>query len=332
MKTVLGLKIASDLKMMPAIAKRRIKLNKTLITLLSVLVLPMMMFSSVTQAVENLTDHLLLKPYEGSTIRHKNVQKFDEYSAFSGMDQSGEKPVGLELKGKVTKLIYSNPKDRSIFEIFENYRITLEQGGAKILYQCNQKKYECAKRYAGPTFQKLSDIHSITNLVGRYLLAKIENTNHTAVIAIAIGEQFTDIHIIEITQMDKDMVTLNANALGSSLNADGYVIVHGIYFDTGKISIQAKSKTALVQVAQLLSSKPEMNIYIVGHTDMQGSLKSNIELSKKRANAVLEELATQYGIDRSRMDGQGMGPLAPEASNTDEKGRSKNRRVVIVVR
>jgi OOP family OmpA-OmpF porin len=307
-------------------------LNKTLITILSVLVLPMMMFGPATHAVENLTDHLLLKPYEGSAIRHKNVQKFDEYSAFFGMDQTGEQPVELELKGKITKLIYSNPKERSIFEIFQNYHMALEQGGAKILYQCNQKKYECAKRYAGPTFQKLSDIHSITNLVGRYLLAKIENAGHTAVIAVAIGEQFTDIHIIEITQMDKGMVTLDANALGSGLDADGYVIVHGIYFDTDKASIQTKSKTALVQVVELLSSRPEMNIYIVGHSDMQGSFKHNIELSKKRANSVLEELATQYGITRSRMDAQGLGPLAPEASNKDEQGRSMNRRVVIVVR
>jgi len=296
------------------------------------LVLPLMIFTPIAKAVEDLTDHLLIKPYQGSTIRHKNVQEFDEYSAFFGMDQTDETPVEFELKGKVTKLIYSNPKNRSIFEIFENYQMALDQNGAKILYQCNQKKYECAKKYAGPTFQKLSDIRSITNLVGRYLLARIENADHAAVLAIAVGEQFTDIHIIELTQMDEGMVTLDANALGSSLEDDGYVIVHGIYFDSAKTSIKAKSKPALDQVAKLLSSKPEMNIYIVGHTDMQGSLKNNIALSKKRANSVLEALATQYGITRSRMEAQGMGPLAPEASNKDEKGRSKNRRVVIVVR
>lgn len=314
------------------VATRRINLKKMDNSILAMLVLPLMMFIPIANAVEDLTDHLLIKPYQGSTIRHKNVQEFDQYNAFFGMDQTGENPVEFELKGKVTKLIYSNPNNRSIFEIFENYRIALEQGGAKTLYQCNQKKYECAQKYAGPTFQKLSDIHSITNLVGRYLLARIENADHTAVMAIAVGEQFTDIHIIELTKMDEDMVTLDANSLGSGLDIDGYVIVHGIYFDSAKTSIKAKSKTALVEVAELLASKPEIKIYIVGHTDMQGSLKNNIALSKKRASSVLEELATQYGIARSRMEAQGMGPLAPEASNKDEKGRSKNRRVVIVVR
>ena len=300
--------------------------------ILALIALALMMLSSITEAVEVLTDHLLVKPYQGSTIRHKNVQEFDEYSAFFGMDQSEDKPIAMELKGKVSKLIYSNPKERSIFEVFQNYQMALHTAGAKIVYQCNQKKYECAKRYAGPTFQKLSDIHSITNLVGRYLLAKIENTGDTAFIAIAVGEQFTDIHIIEITKMDKGMVTLDANALGSGLDANGYVVVHGIYFDTSKATVQEKSKTALAQVAKLLSARPEMKIYIVGHTDMQGSFENNLDLSKKRANSVLEVLATEYGINSSRMDAQGLGPLAPEVSNKDPEGRSKNRRVVIVVR
>jgi len=291
-----------------------------------------MAFSSTTCAVETLSDHLLVKPYQGSKIRHKNVQEFDEYSAFSGMDQNGEKPIAMELKGKVSKLIYSNPKERSIFEVFQNYQMALQKGGAKIIYQCNQKKYECAKRYAGPIFQKLSDIHSITNLVGRYLLAKIENSKDTAYIAIAVGEQFTDIHIIEITKMDKDMVTLDANALGSGLDSDGYVVVHGIYFETNKATVQDKSKPALAQVAKLLNARAEMKIYIVGHTDMQGDFENNLDLSKKRANSVLEILATEYGIEPFRMDAQGLGPLAPEASNKNEKGRSKNRRVVMVVR
>jgi len=307
-------------------------LNKALITLLSVLILILTLYSSATTAAENLTDHMLLKPYEGSTIRHKNVQKFDEYNAFLGMDQTGEKPIPMELMGKVTKLIYSHPKKRSIFEVFQNYQMALEQGGAKIIYQCNQKKYECAKRYAGPTFQKLSDIRSITNLVGRYLVAKIQNNDNTAFIVIAVGEQFTDIHIIEITQMDKGMVTLDVNALGSGLDTDGYVVVHGIYFDTNKATVKAKSKPALAQVAKLLTSRPEMNIYIVGHSDMQGIFEHNLELSKTRANSVLEMLETQYGINRSRMDAKGLGPLAPQASNKDETGRRKNRRVVIVIR
>lgn len=295
--------------------------------------LSLIIFCPKAHTFETLTHHLLLKPYEGSTFYQKNVQDFDEYNAFLGMDPTGETSLSQALKGKVSKFSYFHPKGRSIFEVFQNYKLALDQAGAKLVYQCEQKKQECAKRnLVLSTFEKLNNIHSIRGLLGSYLLAKMEKAGNTAYIAIAVGEKFTDIHIIEISKMDKGMVTLDANALGSCLDSDGYVVVPGIYFDTNNATVQEKSKPALAQIAELLTSRTEMKIYIVGHTDMQGSFENNLELSQKRANSVLEMLVTQYGIAPSRMDAQGLGPLAPEASNSNEKGRSKNRRVVIVVR
>jgi outer membrane protein OmpA-like peptidoglycan-associated protein len=70
----------------------------------------------------------------------------------------------------------------------------------------------------------------------------------------------------------------------------------------------------------------------VGHTDSQGSFAHNQTLSENRARAVVAELATNYGISRERMEGHGVGPLAPQASNRDDGGRAKNRRVVLVAR
>lgn len=91
-------------------------------------------------AREALTDHPLIAPYEGSTIKRKKVQEFDEYSAFTGMDESGKQPTGLSLEGKVTKIFYTKPKERSILEVFRNYRNAVERAGAEILYTCNQEK------------------------------------------------------------------------------------------------------------------------------------------------------------------------------------------------
>lgn len=290
------------------------------------------MSSTPTLAFEAESDHVLVTPYEGSTLRRKNVQEFDQYNAFLGMDETSEIPLGLKLEGKVSKFYYSHPKERSIFEIFENYKQALTQGGAKILYQCDQKKYECAKNYAGPTLQKHSGINSISNLVGSYLVAKFEKSEQVAYIAIGVGQQFTDIHVIEMTQMDKGMASLDASALANGLDANGYVIVKGIYFDTNLATIRENSNEALAQVAKLMESRPEMKIYIVGHTDMQGAFDFNMELSKLRADSVLESLANSFNISKERMIAQGLGPLSPEASNAVEEGRSKNRRVVIVVR
>lgn len=279
-----------------------------------------------------LTDHPLVSPYEGSVLRRKDVKEFDEYSAFTGMDESGAEPTGLALEGKVTRLFYAKPKERSILEVFRNYEIAVAQSGAEILYTCNQEKSECVERYAGPTLQKFSGLYAVSNRAGRYLLARLEQHDNTAYIAIAVGQTFTDVHVVEVQKMDTGMVTLDAAALGQGLDARGFVIVEGIFFDTDKATLRPQSAAALEQVAELLTSRADLDVYVVGHTDMQGTLDYNRALSERRAQAVVDELADAYGIERSRMAGYGVGPLAPQASNAEEAGRAKNRRVVLVAR
>ena len=69
---------------------------------------------------------------------------------------------------------------------------------------------------------------------------------------------------------------------------------------------------------------------MVGHTDKQGGLDSNIALFKRRAEAVNAALVSQHDIAAGRLSAYGVGDLAPVASNTDEAGHAKNRRVELV--
>ncbi len=279
-----------------------------------------------------MTDHPLISPYEGSEIRRRNVVEFDEYHAFAGMDEAGKEPVTIDLEGRITKINYINPKDRSRLEMIRNYESALLAAGAQILYQCNQDDLECVARYAGPTFQKTSDIHAMANLAGRYLLARIDQGTETAYVAVAVGQSSTDIHVIEIRAMESGKVVLDAQALGKGIDLRGYVVVEGIYFDTDKAVLKATSAPALEQVAVLLRNRPELRVFVVGHTDLAGSFAHNQALSDARARAVVDALEADYQVDRARMEAHGVGPLAPQASNASEQGRSLNRRVVLVSR
>ena len=69
---------------------------------------------------------------------------------------------------------------------------------------------------------------------------------------------------------------------------------------------------------------------MVGHTDNQDGLDSNIALSKRRAEAVNAALVSQHGIAAGRLSAYGVGDLAPVASNTEEAGRDKNQRVELL--
>ena len=71
-------------------------------------------------------------------------------------------------------------------------------------------------------------------------------------------------------------------------------------------------------------------MFIVGHTDSQGAYDHNMDLSRRRAEAVAAELVKSYGIGKQRLRTAGLGFLAPVGSNATEDGRALNRRVELV--
>ena len=84
-------------------------------------------------------------------------------------------------------------------------------------------------------------------------------------------------------------------------------------------------------ISAFLQENPTIRIAVVGHTDSVGALNANIALSKKRARAVRDRLTGRHDIAANRIEAEGMGYLAPIASNLTEEGRRANRRVEIIL-
>ena len=126
------------------------------------------------------------------------------------------------------------------------------------------------------------------------------------------------------------VVVANAAALSGGLTGNGHVVVNGILFDTGKAEVKPESAPALQEVAKMLKANPRLKVYVVGHTDNVGPLAANMDLSKRRAGAVVQELTTRYAVPAAQLDPYGDGPYAPIASNDAEDGRALNRRVELV--
>ena len=125
-------------------------------------------------------------------------------------------------------------------------------------------------------------------------------------------------------------VVADAASFGNDLRATGHVAVYGIYFDTGKSVLKPESTPALAEVARLMAGDPSLKLWVVGHTDSVGAVDANMKLSQARAEAVVAALTTAHGVAAARLKGHGVGPLAPVASNENEEGRAKNRRVELV--
>lgn len=111
----------------------------------------------------------------------------------------------------------------------------------------------------------------------------------------------------------------------------GVVVTLGdVLFESGQAELKADAQTSLVEVVDLLQSEPDKKIRIEGHTDSTGDAATNIILSERRASSVLSALVA-LGVDASRITSVGMGEDFPIATNESEEGRSKNRRVDVIL-
>jgi len=145
----------------------------------------------------------------------------------------------------------------------------------------------------------------------------------------ASGSDQYQISIIEKQLMKQDVVA-NADALTISIKETGRVAVYGIYFDTDKAELKPESGPALAEIVKMLTSDAKLKLYVVGHTDNVGQFAHNVKLSQDRAGSVVNALVSKHGIVATRLTPFGDGPTAPIASNQNEAGRAKNRRVELV--
>ncbi|MCC0782094.1 flagellar motor protein MotB [Clostridioides sp. ES-S-0108-01] len=133
---------------------------------------------------------------------------------------------------------------------------------------------------------------------------------------------------------------LNENGMANSVSLKvqdrGLVIrlKDTILFDTGKSIVKDNSRDKIIQIGKMLN---EMNSYmrVEGHTDnmsiKNSEFKSNWDLSVMRATNVVQLLIDNAGISPDKLSAVGYGEFRPIAENSSEEGRSKNRRVDIVL-
>lgn len=103
-----------------------------------------------------------------------------------------------------------------------------------------------------------------------------------------------------------------------------------VAFAPGQSILRAEADDALAKVVEFVRQDPAKLVRIEGHSDSTGSANANQVLSQKRAEAVLEALASA-GIDASRLTAIGVGAERPVASNETSEGRARNRRVDIIL-
>ncbi|MEM6739361.1 MAG: OmpA family protein [Pseudomonadota bacterium] len=176
----------------------------------------------------------------------------------------------------------------------------------------------------------------------RFLAAQTATEEGTAWVTIMVSRSDA-LGFVQITDVRPGAATapraglgavaraLGEGDLGAELEAAGRAVLSGLSFETGSAALGDGRFDALEDLATYLDARPEQRIVLVGHTDAQGALSGNIELSRRRAASVRARLIDAYGIDGARIRSEGVGYLAPLVPNATPEGRERNRRVEVIL-
>ena len=168
-------------------------------------------------------------------------------------------------------------------------------------------------------------------VIGGIIGKKAGNTAVGAILGAAIGGA-AGAYIGDY--MDKQAAEIEHDIEGATVVRVGEGIKitfdSGILFDVDKATLKTKSKAELADLAVILNKYPDTNVLLEGHTDATGSDEYNLELSRKRAQSVANQLATE-GVNATRFTIMGYGESQPVGDNETDGGRALNRRVEIAI-
>lgn len=215
-------------------------------------------------------------------------------------DENGETQE-KQLEGQVTYIEYRIKDDfnaPSQYQIVKNYVGAVEKLGGKAL-----------------TRSRDAAIMQVTK-DGKEVWIKLDTSDS--------GETYW-LTVCEVGEMAQEVAT---GSLIDTLNKQGRVAVY-INFESGQAEIKEESQPVIDQIVAMMNDNPDLKLKVEGHTDAVGDDESNMQLSKDRADAVVQAME-EAGIDAARITAEGFGESKPIGDNDTEDGRAKNRRVELV--
>jgi outer membrane protein OmpA-like peptidoglycan-associated protein len=269
--------------------------------------------------------------FGGSVVSGYQVKDFDAARMQGAAFKDGQPADARRLEGRITRIAYRTPPGPSILEVSRNFETQLAKAGFETLLACD------TDACGGIPFTEAVDVLPIPQMWVdgfnyHYYAGRKSDGGRETYASVIVSENNREITaqltVAELGAMANKMV--DAAAMAKGLGDTGHIALYGIYFDTDKAVIKPESRPTLEQIAKLLSGQPQLNVFIVGHTDNQGNFDYNLDLSRRRAEAIAAELVRSYRIAQPRLRTAGVGFLAPVGSNATESGRALNRRVELV--
>lgn len=253
--------------------------------------------------------------------------------------RDGDLPT-QRIEGAVSRSAWRlDNSDLTPLQVTQPLRRQLEDAGFDIVLDCLD--VDCGGfdfRFAtdvlpGPNmYVNLRSFHHLTAIKG-------DRASPEAAITVLVSNASVSVYVqvIRVTPQapTANPVVMTSRASDSvpvgDLLAQGHVVLEDLSFTFGSADLGPGPFPSLQALADFLDQNADARLALVGHTDTVGGLEPNILLSRQRAQSVVRRLVDAYGVSPARLDAEGMGYLAPIASNRTEAGREINRRVEAVL-
>lgn len=255
--------------------------------------------------IENSKDYSLLGRLPEYLISEYTENEFDAHEFY--YDRAKHTKEGRKIK---LKYLHKQATERDFkfptrLQILRNYSNAILKAGGRILFERNNSEH---------------GFYSFEDNAGKEIWIQVKTS---------ISGNAYELIIIERENMRQDIV-IDAELIKNTIDIEGKIALYGIYFDTGQSVVKEESEPALTQIAEYLTNNPDVSCWVVGHTDSDGAFQLNSKLSLDRAKAIKEALQAKYSIPEQRLFAEGVGPLAPVATNNTDEGKALNRRVELV--
>ena len=262
-------------------------------------------------------------------------------------DETDVKNISVEIsawdreKG-ISRLDFRGRTITKVFQI-DGTSLTLDQMLQPIITHLNDKQFSielyCNTNVCGGfNFRKNLTVSNppfmLVNVANYSVITAVKNSSAISLVASKLGNTIY-LQILSIGTTDNDLILQDQEPLkdnySSKLKEDGAIVLDDLIYRSGSADLGPGPFESLSALANFLKGTPSSSIILVGHSDAIGELRKNIELSRNRAQAVVDRLIKDYGIDQSRISAQGIGFLSPKTNNSTEKSRKKNRRVEAIL-
>jgi outer membrane protein OmpA-like peptidoglycan-associated protein len=265
--------------------------------------------------------------FAGSVITGYQVKDFDATRLQAAPFKAGKATDERRLEGRITRIAYRTNPGPSILEVSRNFESQFAKAGFEKLNACD------TEACGGIPFTEAVDALPMPQMwVDGFNFRYYAGRRGRAETYVRGGErEQRDIYaqlVVVLGAIENKMV--DAAVMAKGFRDTGRIALYGIYFDTDRAEVKPESRPTLEQIAKLLTANVGLSVFIVGHTDNQGPFAYNLDLSRRRAEAIAAELVKNYGIGAPRLRTAGVGLLAPAGSNATEAGRALNRRVELV--